>query len=423
METNTNLALRAAGDVQIRSIVLTSLNGNSANITNQVQRIEIFEDLYSPFISISIGIIESIDYINYFPFSGDEYLTVDIDTPTLNKPISGKFYIHKIDSYVKTTERECAYMIRAISEEWYRDANTKISKGFNGNVSEIAATIIKNEGLNTAKSINVETSTSKTKFVANFWQPTKCLNFIAENAVSQNGSPSFLFFENRSGFNFRSIDSMLSAPVSFKFVKDNFTRTMLSDTSSIKDPNEDFKRIMEFDVPVLTNYIDDVQSGRIKSRMISHDILTKKYAAIDYSLKKDSKPHTLLNENPAYSKYSVDSPASTMLSMPKHYGNFTNYTDVTNAKTAQKRMSFFQNLKKYKVNIRVLGRTDYTVGMIIDVRMPKLTQITEEDPNPFDNTLSGKYIVAAINHFITRDGHECNMEIIKNSTLLNLSKQ
>lgn len=423
METVTSLALRAAGDVHIKDIQMSSLNGKTVNITNQVQQIEVFEDLFSSFITMSIGLIEAVDYINYFPFSGDEYLDVDIDTPTLQKPIKGRFYIYKIDSYIKTTDRECAYVIRVISEEWYRDANTKISKGYNGNVAVIAEKLLGKDGLATTKKTNIESTISTTRFVSNFWQPSKCLNYIATNAVSAVGSPSYLFFENRNGFNFIAVDTMLNADVSFKFVKDNFSRDLTNGLSTAKDPNKDFQRIMQFDIPVLTNYMEDVQSGRIKSRMVTHDIVTKKYTSTDYSLKKDPKPHKLLNANPGYSKYTIDSPASTMILMPKYYSNFTNFTDVTTSKTAQKRMSFFQNLKKYSVNMQVLGRTDYTVGMIVDVSIPRAGQITSDDPNPLDLTLSGKYIVSAINHTIDRESHTCTMEIIKNSMLLNLSTQ
>jgi hypothetical protein len=217
---------------------------------------------------------------------------------------------------------------------------------------------------------------------------------------------------------------LLKAEPYHKFIKDNYTRTPIgSSTESTKDPKEDYKRILDFSVPVLTDYINEVQSGRLKSRLVTHDIVTKKYAVRDYSVKKDANPATLLNANPAYSKYASANAASTMILMPKYYANFTNYSDVTNTKTVQKRMSFFQGLNKYKVNIQVLGRTDYTVGQVVEVYVPKATQITKQDPDPRDMILSGNYLVSAISHVISRENHTCNIELIKNSVLVNLSNQ
>jgi hypothetical protein len=39
-----------------------------------------------------------------------------------------------------------------------------------------------------------------------------------------------------------------------------------------------------------------------------------------------------------------------------------------------------------------------------------------------DMILSGRYLISAINHTITRENHICNMELIKNSILTDLTK-
>jgi hypothetical protein len=421
---NSNSALRFAGDVQLKQILLSSLNGQVANITNQVVLIEIYEDLFSSFTSLSIVVRESVDYINLFPFVGEEYIDIDIVTPTMEQHIKGRFYIYKIVDREYTSEREVAYTIKCISEEFITDANTKISKTFSGSISEIAFKIFGKDGLNTQKKLNVETTGNTTKITSNFWTPTKCLNYLASAATNAIGSPTYLFYENRDGFNFRSIDSLLSAQPYHTFIKDNYTRTPIGNSSeSIKDPKEDYKRILEFSVPVLTDYITEIQSGRLKSRLVTHDIVTKKYTVRDYSVKKDPSPPTLLNPNPAYSKYGNANNASTMLFLPKYYANFTNFADVTNAKTTQKRMSFFQGLNKYKINIQVFGRTDYTIGQVVEVNVPKVTQITKNDSDTRDKILSGNYLVSAISHVINRENHTCNIELIKNSVLINLSNQ
>lgn len=420
---NSSSSLRFAGDVQIKEVQLNSLNGQVANVTAQVVSIEIYEDLFSPFITLSIVLQESVDYINLFPFTGEEFIDLTIVTPTMDTPITGRFYIYKITDRDYTREKEVVYAIKAVSEEFLTDANTKIAKAFGGNISEIAQRLLGKEGFNTKKKVHIEQTTNTTKFVANYWPPTKCLSFVATTSANASSSPTYLFYENRDGFNFRSIDELLKAKAYHSFIKDNYTRTTEADgVDSVKDPKEDYKRILDFSIPVLTDYMNDIQNGRMKSRMISHDLVTKKYSVKDYSIKTDKTPTTLLNPNPAYSKYSSTNAASTILFMPKHYGSFNNFTDVTNYKVYQKRLSFFQNLNKYKANMQVLGRTDYTVGQVVDVYIPKATQLTKEDQDPRDQILSGRYLVSAISHIITRQNHTCNLEIIKNSVLTDLSK-
>jgi hypothetical protein len=419
-----NSTLRFAGDVLLRNVEIRSLNGQIANITNQVESIEVYEDLFSSFISASIVLRESVDYINLFPFIGEEFVNLDIVTPSLEIPIKGRFYIYKIADRMYTREREVVYTIKCISEEFLTDSNTRISKGYNGKLGLIAAYILEKDGFNTQKKVNIEDSSNTTRFTANYWSPTRCLNYAAAAAFNKTENPSFLFYENRDGFNFRSIDELLKFDTYHKFTKDNYTRELQSEesTKSKQDPTEDYKRILEFNVPVLTDYMKEVQSGHIKSRIISHDLVTKRYSIKNYSIKEDPKTNTLLNPTPGYSKYAISNFASTQIVVPKHYQNFNNYGDVTNYKIAQKRLAFFSQLEKYKITIQVNGRTDYTVGQIVDLNIPKTTQITKEDRETRDLILSGRYLVSAVNHTITREKHICNMELIKNSILTDLTK-
>jgi hypothetical protein len=423
MQTGSN-TLRFAGDVTFDKIELKSLNGQFANIVNQVVSIEVYEDLFSPFMTISIVLKESVDYINLFPFVGEEYIELRIVTPGTEKAIEGKFYIYKITDRLMVKDREAAYTIKAISEEYLTDVNRKISKSFSGSISESAYRLTQSDGLNTKKKVIVEKTSNNIMFTAPYWTPTKCINNLASAAINQNKSPSYLFFENRDGFNFRSIDEMLKDNTYHKFVNDNYSRSTLGESlTSTRDPQEDYKRILEIDIPILTDYMEEIQTGRLKSRLVTHDITTKQYSVKDYSVKKDTEsPSTLLNPYPGYSKYAMTNSISTLVVMPKYFGNFTKYGDVTNSKSIQKRMSFFQNLSKFKVTIQVIGRTDYTVGQIVELDIPKVTQITREDEDPRDPILSGRYIVSAISHIINKENHTCNIELIKNSVLSNLSK-
>lgn len=418
-------SLRFAGDVQLRQVRLHSLNGQVANVINQIESISVYEDLFSNFLTLSMVLRESVDYLNLFPFMGEEYVDIDIVTPGTDKPIVGKFYIYKIEDREYTQEREVVYIIKAISEEYLSDANVKLSKAYSGNISENVFKLLGKEGLNTKKKTQVQTTTNKTKFVAAFWSPAKCINYLSTNAISQKKSPSYLFYENRDGFNFRAVDDILTDKTYHTFIKDNYTRTEVDQPGgigSVKDPNEDYKRVLSLSIPVVTDYMNDIQTGRLKSKIISHDIVTKKYTAKDYSAKKDPLPTSLLNPNPGYSKYATSNSASTIVVMPRYYNNFSNFTDVTNAKTVQKRMSFFQNLNKFRVTIEVIGRTDYTVGQVVELNIPKAGVITKTDSDSRDLMLSGRYLVSAVSHYINRENHTCTLELIKNSILTDLSK-
>jgi len=420
-----NRELKFAGDVQIDRLMLTSLNGQTVNIINQVQTIEIYEDMLSPFITMSIVLRESQDFLNLLPFIGEEYIDIKIYTPGIDKhKIAGRFYIYKIADRIQTKDREIMYTIKAASEEFLNDVNTKMTAVFEDKISDSALNIIAVDGLRTKKPINVEPTLNRTKIVSNYWSPVKSLNELAERAISVSGSPSYMFFENRSGFNFVSVNKLLEQASYQSFIKDNYSRQESggNSMSSVKDPAEDYRRIIDVDVPLVTNYIDDIQEGQIKSELISYDIVTKKYVVNDYNIKAEQTPFNLLNKNLVYSKYSLANPRSLMINRPKHYYSYNDYPDSTDSAMIQRRISFFKNLEQHKVELEVLGRSDYTIGQVVDLELPRISQITKEDFDPKDKMLSGRYLITAITHYINRSQHTCKMELVKNSVLFDLEK-
>ena len=102
---------------------------------------------------------------------------------------------------------------------------------------------------------------------------------------------------------------------------------------------------------------------------------------------------------------------------------FSGYGDVSTYKVQQDRVSRLKQAEANKVTIRVKGRTDYTVGMKINLTVytPKPTRETDTPDDTIDKMHSGNYLISAINHVIDKENHECFMEIIKDSLIFDLT--
>ena len=72
------------------------------------------------------------------------------------------------------------------------------------------------------------------------------------------------------------------------------------------------------------------------------------------------------------------------------------------------------------IRIVVPGRTDYTAGQKVNVKLDKVEPVSKNDTDTEDKMFSGDYIISAINHYISREMHECHMELIKDSLKINL---
>lgn len=418
----TNDVIRFAGDVSIGKAEIISLSGVYTDIRQQIINIQIYEDLFNPFISGMLIVRESIDLMNALPLVGEEQLSLEITTPTLTTNFKGQFYIYKISEREILGDKTVAYKIHFISKEALTDLNKKIGRGFGGKVSEIVTSILtdKNIGLETLKSVIVEPSVNNTKYVSNFWSPIKNINYLAERAVNTNGSPSFIFFENRDGFNFISLETLYKPEVLQTFIDDKYSRDTLSGVGSIKNIEEDYKRIQEIRIPVAFDYFDRVSSGMFSSAMIGYDLTKKQYSVKVYDMFNGYSKQKHLNEYANSSDKVTRRADALIIKQPKYYANFSGFGDVTNSATLQKRLSLLKQAESQKIEIIVPGRFDYTVGKKVRIKLNRIEPISEKDTDLEDKLFSGVYLISAINHYVNHDKHECNIELIKDSVIKQL---
>jgi len=417
--------VQLAGDVSIDSVKITTATGVCQDITNQVIGIQIFEDIFAPFITGSLVLKDSLDLVNLFPFIGEEYLALKVTTPSLKVGnFDNKFIITKMTNREMVGDRATVYELHFISTESIIDINKKISKTFTGKCSDIAKIFVTDPllGLQVTKPYQIEETSNGTTFTSNFWSPIKNLNYLTDNAINKNKSPTYVFFENRNGFNFISLESLYTVEVYQEFRYDNFTRNISANGSSSRDVVQEYKRIKEIKIPVGFDYVDRTRSGMYGSRLYTYDITTKQFQDKSFNMLDDFDSDKHLNKNPLASTKAVYRYDSTILTMPKYTENFAGTGDVTNTKIVQKRVSLMTQINASKLEILVPGRCDYTAGMKVLLDLYKVEPIKYNDTDVEDKMFSGNYIVAAINHIISRDSHECNMELVKESLIMNLDR-
>lgn len=416
-----------AGDVSIDEVTVITSLGLAQDITNQVVAIEIYEDIFANFITGKLYVRDSQELTNFLPLIGEEVVRIAVTTPSLpeEQGYNAEFFIYKMDDKAKMAEREVVYVLHFISKEAIADLNKKVSKAYGGKVSDIAKTLIEDKyGLETTKPHNIEETKNVTKFVSNWWRPTQCLQYACDTAVNLNESPSYVFFENKYGLNFVSLESLyIGSPIKQRFVWDQYTREVSEGSGSAqRDIGADYQRVLELETPNTFNYMERLESGMYGSELITYDILTKQYVHVGYVAGDPEKDGNVkrLNQSPLWTENRPARMKAVMIYGSKYYNNFDGFDDVTNVKSIQKRKSLMAQAEGHKVNITVFGRTDYSAGQRVYLSVPKNTQIKKND-DPEDKILSGNYLVAALCHFITRESHQCVMELIKDSYMVNLN--
>lgn len=415
--------IHTAGDVTIEDVTIINVRGHAQTITPQVVGIEIYEDIFTPFMTGKIFVRDSQDIQNLLPLVGEEVVNISFKTPKIDEKhgYKGEFYIFKMDDKIKLREREVVFVLHFISKEAIIDMNKKISKAYSGKISDIVRQICTNpEGFGTKKQLNIEETSNTTKYVSNFWSPSQNLEWLTDSAINSNDSPSYVFFENKHGLNFLSLESMYTgSPIYQRFIWDNYTADISPTGGSSRDLNKDYQRVIDFQTPESFNYIDRIQSGMYGSEIIYYDLLTKQYVHTGYKPEFDKGGH--LNDFPLWTSAPPASQKSVLIREHNYYNNFEGFGDVTNNKVIQKRMSLMAQAEGYKITITVFGRTDYTAGQRVYLDVPRNRQVTDKSDD-VDKINSGTYLIAAICHNITRSTHQCVMELTKDSFIVDINK-
>jgi hypothetical protein len=417
--------LRFAGDVSIDKVKIITAKGFYQDVGAQVINVQFYEDLFAPFITGSLILKDSLDLVNLFPFIGEEYLELEISTPTLDKNnIKGKYYIYKMTNREMSGDKSVVYQLHFISVEAVVDLNKKTSRVFGDKISKLVEPFIKDKtfGLESNKKVVIEDTLNNTKYISNYWTPIENIMYLADTAINTNRSPSYVFFENRDGFYFISLERLYTNAVFQDFVYDKYTRDDRPGGGSIRNPEKDYKRILEISIPTAFDYMDRIRSGMLSSRQVSYDVTKKTYSAKNYNMFQRFEQQKHLNKYPINSDRSIFRAASRIITYPKNFGNFNGFGDVTNAKSNQERLSLLKLAEANKINITVPGRCDYTVGQKIKLDLKRIEPLSKKDGDTTDKMFSGNYIIAAINHYVDREKHECYMEIIKESSMMDMNR-
>jgi hypothetical protein len=420
-----NQVLRFAGDVSIDKVKIITAKGFYQDVGAQVINVQFYEDLFAPFITGSLILKDSLDLVNLFPFIGEEYLELEISTPTLDKNnIKGKYYIYKMTNREMVADKSVVYQLHFISVEAVVDLNKKTSRVFGDKISKMIEPFIKDKtfGLESDKKVFIEDTLNNTKYISNYWTPIENIMYLADTAINTNRSPSYVFFENRDGFYFISLERLYTNAVFQDFVYDKYTRDDRPGGGSIRNPEKDYKRILEISIPTAFDYMDRIRSGMLSSRQVSYDVTKKTYSAKNYNMFQRFEQQKHLNKYPINSDRSIFRAASRIITYPKNFGNFNGFGDVTNAKSNQERLSLLKLAEANKINITVPGRCDYTVGQKIKLDLKRIEPLSKKDGDTTDKMFSGNYIIAAINHYVDREKHECYMEIIKESSMMDMNR-
>ena len=408
----------SASEFQVNYVhVYTYRSELPVDITKLVNYVEIYESIYSPFMTLNVNITDSQSLNHLLPMIGEEFIEIDIRGPDGETGlIRQAFYIYKLSDRIQAADKAFVYTLNCISSAAVVDMNLKISQAISGQPSDIVKDKFAIGSLAATKDVYSHQSRDKISYISNYWTPLQNIRYISDRTVSKDtGAASYLFFETKKQFVFAPLDALVRQDSNYTY----FNLPNNHDTGIVEQQSI----VHKLYVDETFNYINRIMDGAYGNRTLTVNPTRKSYTYNYYDFLESYNKFSRLNTHPfgtdnaprrINSVFRVrTAPSSTIPGMSSDHAD--DWYKV--------RLTELAAMNSQVLTIDVSGRFNIYAGNTIELAVPisVIPTDTKSIKDSLDRTLSGRYLVTGIKHMLTRERHSMSLQISKDS-IVNLKE-
>lgn len=430
----------ALSSVKFNFVEIQSLETKKKiDLTQSMVFCDYYEDILSPCIMMTIQIASSYSIFNGLPIRGGEKVELDIETASGNFKLMGDYamYVYKVSALVADGTKEF-FTLHLCSREGLTNETARVQKKYikkpiNEHVEAILKDVLKTKKY---KSKNIEKTSNSYSFIGTLKKPFHVLTWLGPKGVpatsssgnsgkTAKGVAGFLFYENRDGFNFRSVDTLVSQ-----------TQSQSGNTSKESIPQYKYDPgVMESNVTTnnfnIINYNFEKNTDLMKSLRVGmyanvtyfYDLYKNKIEGIDYRLNSEIKSKLGGSKIPPYPEIFGDKP-SRILFRSSDVGMLASERIAEDSgrdnTDMAKSFSRYNLLFTQSLNMIVPMNINLKAGTIIYAQFAKVdaSQSGEVDPEQ-----SGNYLIKEVRHHFEDNQMISSLKLIRDSYGLYGAKQ
>tara|TARA_B000000609_G_C24156356_1_gene340716 strand:+ start:251 stop:1486 length:1236 start_codon:yes stop_codon:yes gene_type:complete len=388
-------------------------NGSSLeedyDITRGNPSINYYESVTSPSISMTVSFIDIDQMVSQEGITGGEMIDLEVIIPDFDQKFKieskkQKLVLNSVRDVVTSTNKQTA-TLEFVSDESLVNETCRVNKKFTGNVTQIVKELLQTEpkGIQTKKEIKSDDAVNKYSFVGNLKRPFETIQWLCPKAQASSRNFGFLFFENRDGYHFKSVENLLKQDPEFLYQKPD-------------RPTETDLRIIESRLNQSNDVGMNARMGMYSNKTIYIDLQNEAHEVIDFNVsefksKKPLKVIDTLKDKPTRMMFRILDQGALQSGAAKKE------VEKRNELAVYQNLSYIRNnlLFSQSLNISVPINPELRAGQVIEVQFPLKSETKKDTTDRFgkekDNDISGKYLIAELRH-VMGDG--------KSSTQLNL---
>ena len=444
--------LQTAGEFQLDQLKLVTTSGLEVDLIASVVGLTLFEDIFSMTVSGTVAIADSVNLASHGPLLGQEYLHLKISTPTFDDESSvidfskNAFLVHSISNREKITDGVQGFTLSFVSPELVRNQRLKVTQSLTDTWSDIVEKMLTDPAyIDTKKKINIEPTAGIKKFVAPNVRPLDIVVLAMKQAVSEfQGEPTYLFYETLKGFNFRTLASHYNDKSQLEYIVTEPGTNPVG--TKHYDVLRELRTVINYEIVSNNDSIANYRTGMFGSKLITHDIINKKYTTRTYNYHDEFsvESHIVSGVTAGKIEYPLasaiklnekglrvsDFPARTFVmptslsgdadSQHQTENNTSPYMAYDPHKWLQRRNSqMIQLQNSLQVNIMTHGNTLINAGDKVILNLPYTSSAKPPLNEKFDRFYKGPFLIKRIRHdFIMTSSpkmHRMHINLVKDS--------
>lgn len=418
----------AVGSLRFNAVELIALNDTKRiDLTNSVVFVDYFEDILSPCVTMNMQIATGNSIFNTLPIRGGEKVVFDISTATGNFTLDGDYgmYVYKVSGYASDGQKEM-FTLHLVSKEGLTNETSRCQKKYEKLPINEHVTSILDEVLTTKKyeSSNIERTSNSYSFIGNQKKPFHILTWLGPKGIPSTGSSGtsgelakgvagFLFYETKDGFNFKSIDKLVSATTSG--AEDSSVITYTYNNVIQENSIQNNFTILDYALEKNIDLMKSLRVGMYANKTYFYDLYTNKLDIYAYYLKNEIRSK-LGTQDDLVIPSGFEESFSRILVRTSDKGtldpnDIAGSSGRDNADMA-KSFSRYNLLFTQSLNMVVPCNVNLRAGGVVKAQFPK---VESSQQTSLDEEQSGKYLIKELRHHFEGNNMVTSLKLVRDS--------
>jgi hypothetical protein len=417
--------------LKYKRVEILSLDGTKRiDLTNSIVFCDYFEDILSPCITMTMQIAATYSIYNGLPIRGGEKVLLDIDTVSGNFLLDGDYamYVYKVSGIVADSNKEY-FTLHLVSREALTNETARVQKKYekkpiNDHVKDILKNVLQTKKY---KEENIEKTSNSYSFIGTVKKPFHILTWLGpkgiptttasgKNGTKSKGVSGFIFYENKDGFNFRSIDTLVSSTKNQSGSSDKenipkYTYTQLIEQGALQN---NFT-ILNYNFEKNIDLMKSLRVGMYSNVTYFYDLYENKVEGITYNISEEVKSKLGGQGKLNYPKDFGTKP-SRILFRTSDVGTMDKVGNISDSgrdnTDMAKSFARYNLLFTQSLNMVVPLNVNLKAGGIIYAQFQKIDASKSGD---VDEEQSGNYLIKELRHHFEGGQMVTSLKLIRDS--------